>query len=105
MILSELMYQAINRFHLPTEVKYYFDYYNILHWMGSWTAEEIIDGAIQNNFSGKENIKFIVVYDKCSMLSIANSKQVKLSFRRIRGQNYGYVIIRHIHDESIYHGK
>lgn len=82
-------YEAVNSWSLNHNVvDKWFDKYYILHWDGTWLAEQVSQGVILHD-GCRFRVNWITVPTVCY-----RSATVQLSFRRIYGQEEGYVLIK-----------
>lgn len=84
-----IRFDAINSWTIHKLVKdKWFDKYYILSWQGTWLADQVNNGIVLHD-GVRYKINWITVPSICY-----KSDEVLLSFRRIWGQDEGYVLIK-----------
>ena len=66
-----------------------FDIYNLLHWDRSYFMHKSVGGII-----GHEGVIFQINYYKCDPRDLYKYRDVILSFRRVKGFDRGWVLVR-----------
>lgn len=82
-------FAAVNEWHIPQLITdKWFDKYYILSWQGTWLADQVNNGTVMHD-GVRFKINWITVPSLCYKAS-----EVLLSYRRIWGQDEGYVLIK-----------
>lgn len=82
-------YAAVNEWSIDLSItNYWFDKYYLLHWQGTWLADQVSNGTLYHD-GVRYRINWITVPSLCY-----KADDVMLSYRRIEGQDEGYVLIK-----------
>ena len=84
-----IKHSAINDWQIDKNVQHiWFDRYYLLHWQGIYLFEQVNNGTLRHDGT-LFKLNWITVPSLCY-----NADQVALSFRRIFGQDEGYVLVK-----------